>query len=243
MTSAGLRALGVSRQLARRYAWSGWIESLGTGAFARTGERVEWSGGLYALQTQLQMSVHVAALSALELQGRSHFVPMGAGRTVVLVSDRAQELPAWFRNHDWDVRWEHRRLTLFERAPDSSLVLVDCGGFDVSVSSPERAILEEMRLATTNAAVEHACQLVEGLVEGLALLRPEVTQELLENCRSMKVKRLFLWAAETTGHPWFQRLDISRIALGKGKRQIYSGGRFDRKYQTTVPPGEELPRV
>ena len=31
---------------------------------------IEWSGGLYALQTQLNMSVHPAGKTALQLQGR-----------------------------------------------------------------------------------------------------------------------------------------------------------------------------
>jgi hypothetical protein len=70
-----------------------------------------------------------------------------------------------------------------------------------------------------------------------------VAQELLENCRSARVKRLFLWSTEKAGHPWFERLDTSQVDLGKGKRQIYQGGRFDRKYQITAPPEEELPGV
>ncbi|MCK4505863.1 MAG: type IV toxin-antitoxin system AbiEi family antitoxin domain-containing protein, partial [Candidatus Aegiribacteria sp.] len=35
----------------------------------------------------------------------------------------------------------------------------------------------------------------------------------------------------------------SRIDLGKGKRQIYSGGRYDSKYMITVPDRQELPDV
>ena len=60
-------------------------------------------------------------------------------------------------------------------------------------------------------------------------------------CR--KVKRLFLWAAESAGHDWFSRLAPERIDLGKGKRSVYSGGRFDAKYQITVPKQEESPIV
>lgn len=60
-------------------------------------------------------------------------------------------------------------------------------------------------------------------------------QAVLEACRSVKVKRLFLWFVERHAHPWFGRLDLKRIDLGRGKRQIVVGGRLDSKYQITVP--------
>ena len=72
-------------------------------------------------------------------------------------------------------------------------------------------------------------------MEGLGTLRPQVVQGLLECCRSIRVKRLFLWSAETYQHTWVSRLDKSRIEFGQGKRQIYNGGQFNRMYQITVP--------
>jgi len=107
------------------------------------------------------------------------------------------------------------------------------------MSGMERAIMEVLRLVRNNEDIVHACQ----LMEGLTTLRPELVQELLENCRSHKVKRLFLWSAETADHAWFSRLDIARIDLGKGKRHLYRGGAFNRKYRITVPPQEGLPDV
>ncbi len=76
------------------------------------------------------------------------------------------------------------------------------------------------------------------LMEGFTSARLAVVQELLEKCRSINVKRLFLWSSEEAGHDWFNRLDLSRIDLGKGKRQIYCGGRYDSKYMITVPDRE-----
>ena len=35
--------------------------------------------------------------------------------------------------------------------------------------------------------------------------------------------------------PWFQKLDIKNIDLGKGKRQIAANGILNKKYQITVP--------
>ncbi len=238
-TKAHLDRLGIYRQLVAKYVHYGWLDRLGPGAFLRSGDHVDWRGAIYALQTQLGMTVHVGGRSALELQGLSHFVPLGRQKSIILVSDQPERLPAWFRNHRWKDSLEHHCLSLFERVPDKATATLDCGGFHVFMSSAERAVMEQMRLVSTNGEVEHAYQ----LMEGLSTLRPNVVQELLVNCRSVKVKRLFLWSAETTGHAWFDRLDPSRVDLGRGKRQLYEGGHLNQKYQITVPKQEELPSV
>jgi hypothetical protein len=99
--------------------------------------------------------------------------------------------------------------------------------------------MEDMRLARTNDDVEHSIQ----LLENLATLRPSIVQQLLETCTSIKIKRLFLWAAERIGHAWTEKLDPGRVDLGAGKRQLYKGGIFDPQYQITVPRQEKLPDV
>ena len=73
------------------------------------------------------------------------------------------------------------------------------------------------------------------VMEALTTLRPDVVQSLLEACRSVKVKRLFMYISEKHGHPWVGNLNLFRVNLGKGKRMIVSGGEFDVKYQITVP--------
>jgi len=97
--------------------------------------------------------------------------------------------------------------------------------------------MEVMYLATSNDAIDHAVE----LSRGLSTLRPNVIQTLLQACRSVKVKRLFLWAADSAGHAWLERLDLDSLDLGKGKRSLYRGGQFDTKYQITVPRQEGLP--
>jgi hypothetical protein len=238
-TQTWLNQLGVSSKLANWHVGSGWLRRFGPRAFTQPGDQVGWQGGLYALQTQLGMTVHVGGRTALELQGRSHFVPLGRQKKVILVSDQPEQLPAWFRNHQWEVILEHLCLSLFARVPDKASTKLDCGGFKVIISNAERAIIEQMHLARSNDEIEHAYK----LMEGLSTLRPNVAQALLENCRSAKAKRLFLWAAETAGHAWAGRLNTARVRLGKGKRQIYKGGQFNQRYQITVPKAEQLPNV
>ena len=36
-------------------------------------------------------------------------------------------------------------------------------------------------------------------------------------------------------HSWVKKLDLSKVDFGKGKRMLVRGGRFDSKYNITVP--------
>jgi len=230
---------GVDHKSASYHSGEGKLSRLGSGAYVRPSDEVRWQGGLYPLQTQLSLTVHVGARSALELLGLSHYLPMGKKPLIFLVSDKKEHLPAWFTRHEWDARINHRCLSLFTGIPETASTSLDCGGFTVKASSAERAIMETMSLARTNHEIEHSHTLMEGLIT----LRPDVVQELLTACTSVKVKRLFLWSAETSEHAWFSRLDPSKVDLGKGKRQIYQGGVYDQKYKMTIPAPEEQPDV
>ena len=75
-------------------------------------------------------------------------------------------------------------------------------------------------------------------MEGLATLRPGSVQELLESCKSIKTKRLFLYFAQRAGHSWFKHIDTSRIELGNGNRSLVKGGVLVPKYKLVLP--EEL---
>ena len=236
-TQRELAELGIYRQLISKYTRHSWVKKLGTGAYARAGDTVDWRGGLYALQTQLGMTVHVGAETALTHLGRAHFIPLGSRQRVVLISDQPEQLPAWFRRYPWNADLIHHCLRLFDAIPDHASAQMNRNGFQVVISSAERAIMEQMRLARTNDEIDYALE----LMNGLSTLRPDVIQALLEACRSIKVKRLFLWAAEAANHHWVVQLKPERIDLGRGKRQLYKGGRLDTKYQITVPRREELP--
>ena len=58
-------------------------------------------------------------------------------------------------------------------------------------------------------------------------------QKLLEDCYSIKVKRLFLCLAERNDLPVLKELDIKKIDLGAGKRVIGQGGKYYAKWLLT----------
>ena len=93
------------------------------------------------------------------------------------------------------------------------------------------AAMELMYLVPTAQSFDEASK----ISEGLTTLRPQLLQNLLEECSSVKVKRLFLFMAEKHDHDWLHELNIDRINLGKGKRVIVEDGTLDKKYKITVP--------
>ena len=105
------------------------------------------------------------------------------------------------------------------------------GDWPIVLSTRERAILELLDELPDKETFHQADVLMEGLVN----LSPRRMSRCLQECRSVKVKRLFLWLAERHRHAWLERLDRREIDLGRGKRMLVRGGRRDPTYQITVP--------
>jgi hypothetical protein len=104
----------------------------------------------------------------------------------------------------------------------------------LKISNPARALMECL------SQCPDKFPLIEGyeIMENLLTLRPSAVQTLLEQCKSVKVKRLFLYFAEKVGHSWFEDLDTSKVELGKGVRRIVPNGKYVSKYELMLP--EEL---
>jgi hypothetical protein len=229
-TSSWLVKHGVSRDLLNKYRESDWVVAIGHGAVARSGDKVNWGGGIWAIQNQLGMKIHVGGKTALEMHGYAHFVPLGKGYLVYLFGPLNQKLPGWFKRYLWEVKPRHVMTNLFGESDGLGLTRKNLGTYSVTLSTPERAIMEALHLVPHEASFEGAKQ----LMEGLATLRPTLVQNLLERCHSLKVRRLFMYFAEKSNLPWVSKVDLSKVDFGKGKRVIVKGGRFDPKYQITV---------
>ncbi len=226
--SSWLADNGVSNQLLNRYKKSKWVAPIRHGAVIRAGDKVDYLGGLYALQNQARLSVHVAGRTALSLLGRAHYVDFGAGRTVLMGAPE-ETLPRWFKKNNWETRIDYYSTSFLPA--DIGLTDFQHDGFSVKISSPARAILECLYLAPKHQELFECYELMEGLNN----LRPKSVQELLENCSSIKVKRLFLYMAEKLGHQWLGSVDLSNVSLGSGKRSLVKNGVYIDKYKITVP--------
>jgi len=228
LTSSWLAQQGYSHDLQKRYRKSQWLDTIGTGAMVRHGEKVDYLGAVYALQSQLGLSVHPAAKTALSLQGKTHYLEFSAKRVQLFGGD-GESLPLWFKKFNWGVKLENK-LTSFLPA---SLGLVDYEhkAFKVKISSPVRAIFECLYLAPKTQPLFEVFEMMEGLNN----LRPKSVQKLLEDCTSIKVKRLFLYMADKAKHEWLNFVELDKVDLGSGKRSIVSDGVYIPKYQITVP--------
>ncbi len=232
VVSSWLKSQGVYQQLVHEYEKNGWIRSVGRGAYVRAGDVFDWKGGLNAVQNQLGLPVHIADKTALQLQGYAHFLPLGTGGILSLFAQPGTRLPTWFKQYDWGASIRYTTANLFSSNTDIGLTHKSLGSFSIKLSTPERAMMELLYLVPDRESFEEAGL----LMEGLATLRPDLVQILLEQCASVKVKRLFLYLSEQSGHPWLEDINTARINMGKGKRVIYKGGRLDAKYGITVPP-------
>ena len=229
--SRWLEARDAYQQLIHEYEKSGWIRRIGQGAYARAGDRVEWTGGLHALQEQLHLPIHAGAKTALQMQGYAHYLPMGKVSVISLFGNPGTRLPAWFRKYDWGVEVDFVATKLFAGNSDAGLSKNELAAYAITVSAPERAIMEVLYLVPGRESFDEASQ----IMEGLTTLRPHLVQLLLERCNSVKVKRLFMFLAEHHNHAWAGKLDTSKVDFGKGKRMLVKGGSLDTKYNITVP--------
>lgn len=228
LLSSALMEQGYSRDLQKYYKRGRWLDSIGTGALIRSGDSVDYLGAIYALQQRPDCGVHPGGRTALSLLGKSHYLEFSA-KQVTLFGNAAEKLPLWLKKYSWGVEINFHASSFLP--PDVGLTTVERRDFSVSVSGAARAILECLYLVPEKQPLLEVYELVQGLNN----LRPDLVQSLLEQCTSVKVKRLFLYLAEKAGHDWFDHLKLDRIDVGKGKRSLVKNGVYISKYQITVP--------
>ncbi len=231
--SVWLAANGYSRQLVRKYVLSDWLKSLSHGAYARPGQAVGWEGVLLGLQRLVGVPCHVGGQSALNRQGLAHFLPLGGEHRIHVMSSRKP--PAWVKaiELEEELVFDTRRLFL-ENAREVGLTPwpTRIRNWTLPMAGTERAIMELLNDVEGSAyGFDHAAQ----IFEGLTVLRPGVVNDLLAACRSIKVKRVFLFLASNFNYPWAKRLETADLALGSGNRQVVKGGRLDKQFLITVP--------
>jgi hypothetical protein len=224
--SSWLNDNGISYSLQEKYRKSGWLTAIDKGVMYRTGDKPTLFSALSCYNNQLNKRLHIGALSALELQGTMHYVPMGRQKIVIFCS-KGEWFPKWFFKHDWgyDIQVKYRDYK------ETGLMTIEKENFEVLVSSRERAFLECLDMTPTYYYPTDMYY----IMEMLGTIRPNLMQQLLEECNSIKIKRLFLYMAEKENHWWFEDLDLSKLDTGKGKRSISNYGVFDSKYQITIP--------
>lgn len=233
LTSSWLRQQNYSFELLRSYRNNHWLTAIGHGAMIRKADTVDYLGAICALQQQLHLTVHPAGKTALSLLGKAHFLDFNT-KVVYVFGNQNELLPTWFKNHPWQVEVSYVSSSFLPS--DKGLVLYTHKDFTLKISSSARAMMECLYLVPQKQDFIECFEMMQGLTN----LSPKPTQELLESCTSVKVKRLFLYLAEKSQHAWFHHLNSNSIDLGKGNRSIIKDGTFVQKYKITVPKELEL---
>ena len=256
--------MGYPSALRSRYLESGWLQRVCRGVFRRPAyvpglegkeSPLRWQHIVISLQMVLERPIVVGGRSALELSGFSHYVSSTELREVHLYADEPP--PKWLPKLPMETTFRvHRAQKLFRTEPISKgfealtnmlsaeepllewsipghLTWTHLGEYDwpLVLSTPERACLELLDEIPGHETFHQA----DMLLQSLTSLSPTRLARLLGECRSVKVKRLFLWFAERHGHAWLKRLDREDIDLGSGKRMLVRGGKLDPKYLITIP--------
>lgn len=251
-----LEAHGYSRSLLAGYVKRGWLESPARGVYRRPGPPLKWQHVVCSLAKMSGGSVHVGGLTALELRGYAHFLkPRGLARVELYLDAKP---PGWLAKLGLAERFAAHRNTLFAfpvtamheppppayalRQEMNGVAAEPWGAWDdpLPVALPERAVLEFLDEVPGKQSLEHAALLMQGLGD----LGSRRVLELLGACRSVKVKRLFLALAARQQFQWVKPVlaaaDRGEVALGRGKRSLAKGGKFDPKYRITVPDDSDV---
>lgn len=229
-TQRYLTELGYDTNLMRRYQDSHWVRSIGRGAYALSRDEIDWFGGVYALQKQLDLPVHPGGRTALALAGLSHYIRWHENR-IDLFAKVHSHMPSWFINYEWNTKINLYFTSFLTYNLPESYRDFKHRDFIIRISSPERAVLEMLNNVPRKTNFDEAGKISENLIS----LRPDIMQNLLQQCTSIKVKRLLLYFADYYELPWFSEINPEKISLGSGKRSVVKDGHLDSKYLITVP--------
>jgi hypothetical protein len=214
------------------------LESISKGVYVRNISKISWQSIVFSLQSILKTDLVVGGLTALEMQGLSHYLSLSENKIVYLFGNDL--IPEWVTNLDLNVKFvRHTTNSLFSKQYNEQEKLHpftlkrewDNDSRKLIISSPERAYLEVLLEVPNKTTFEHADQ----LMQGLTTLSPRNLQKALECCKNIKVKRLFFWFAERQNYVWLDKLNRESITLGSGNRMIVQGGKLNTKYKITVP--------
>ena len=225
--SSWLSANGYSAQLLYMYVKNGWLVKLGRGVYIRPVSILEWQGVILGLQKLAELPFHVGGLSALNILGYAHYLPMGKEKTFSLYGEKNP--PAWIKQMESPSFTFHKKPFFGDLGLKKQSTSIR--DWQITISSPERAILELLYQVDDQGIT---FQFVAEIFESLTTLSPRLLNELLQNCNNRKVKRLFLFFANYYNFPWTKHISKA-LDLGAGKLQIVKNGNYNKTYMITVP--------
>ena len=227
LMTSWLERNGITRSDLSDYVKHGSLERVTTGIYKYPATTQTLYGILSSFQSQDDIDYHLGAATALEISGYSHYVTMGKPQAMIMTK-LSSRLPKWIKRMELDMSVHELSTKVFG---NSGIEDVQYQGYSLRISAPERAIMECILMSPEHYNLMD----IYHLMEMLNSLRSSMVQRLLEECTSVKVKRLFLYLAEKAGHRWFGKLDLNKFSLGSGTRAFVNGGVKNKKYDIMIP--------
>ena len=231
---------GFAYESFRDYVKRGWLERITRGVFRRPipntpnsppSNSIDWKTCILSMQHIMGHDLHVGGTTALGAQGHAHYLRLGESAPVWVYGD---SIPNWLGKLPTDAPINIRSRSLFAD-PKLGVTEGNANGlpwdWGLTLSTPERAILEVMDELPDHESF-HTLDMV---FENLTTLRPRLLSDLLQDCRKIKVKRLFFVFADRHDHPWRKRIDPQTFDLGSGDRALVPGGKIHPRYRIVVP--------
>lgn len=242
--AAWLVARKIDRKSIHDYAKRGWLEPVVRGLYRRpfpsgTPPQAEasWVIPVLSMQTIMHYDLHVGGKTALDLHGNAHYLSFGDRESVYLYGT---DIPTWLKRFPSEHVFETRTRGLFggdsvrlglEETSNPAGTRFSHSQWPLTLSSPERAILELVNELPNKESFD----IVDTIFQSLANLRPKRLDELLSQCKSVKVKRLFFVFADQHDHAWRKHLHARSYDLGSGPRALVQDGRIHPTYRIFVP--------
>lgn len=242
--AAWLVARNIDRKSIYNYARRGWLEPVIRGLYRRPFPvattpqvKADWTVPVLSMQRLMLYDVHIGGKTALNLHGYAHYLNLGDREIVFLYGT---DIPTWLKRLPTEHVFKTRTRGLFggdsirlglEEFSSSVGTRFSPAQWPLNLSSPERAILELINELPNKESFDN----VDKIFQGLTNLRPKRLVELLLQCKSIKVKRLFFVYADRHGHAWRKHLNPNAYNLGSGPRALVEGGQIHPTYQIFVP--------
>ncbi|MCQ2914015.1 MAG: type IV toxin-antitoxin system AbiEi family antitoxin [Alphaproteobacteria bacterium] len=225
LTSKWLKQQGISKDLLKVYRKNGLIQSIHRGAFIKAGDIPTIEGAIYALR-QEGLSVYIGGATAL-MKYHNTWQYLRKNQKSTLFSIKKEKIPQWFKSF-FANDYTYIPTTIlnddgFQQTPQEL-------GFVIPFSTQERAFIELLQTCPENISVQEAYEILETLVT----LRPKLLQNLLEQCASIKVKRLFLYLSSIANHEWYKKIDVSKFDLGTSVYKINNHGKYVKEFNIVV---------
>ncbi|WP_235976671.1 type IV toxin-antitoxin system AbiEi family antitoxin domain-containing protein [Bradyrhizobium archetypum] len=239
--AAWMERHGYFTSLRSQYVSAGWLVQPVRGT--SNAHLANSLGRALSLQRMLGSDLVVGGRTALEAQGLAHYLSQTGPSTVHLYGTRPA--PGWLGKLPLKQKfYVHRAQSLFKThasqpGSKSGTTREIPGLFDwhLTVSTPERAFLELLDELPRHESFHQ----VDALAEGLRSLSPRRLQTLLNDCKSVKVKRLFFWLAERHQHACSNRSTRRKSISEHGKAHARQGRQTRHQISHNHPGRPQCP--